>query len=82
MSANVLVQTRIDAAIKERASAILESHGMTISDAVRILLTRTAFEGGLPFDPSPNSLAYNQYIRRAVLAALQELLQLTSQNSS
>ena len=49
MPANALVQTRIDAKVKARAAAVLEEIGMTVSDAVRILLTRTANEGALPF---------------------------------
>ena len=49
MPANALVQTRIDPAVKERAAMVLEKLGITISDAVRILLTRTANEGELPF---------------------------------
>ena len=48
MPANALVQTRIDAKVKARAAAVLEEIGMTVSDAVRILLTRTANEGALP----------------------------------
>lgn len=48
MAANALVQTRIDAEVRDRASAVLESMGLTVSDAVRILLTRTANEGALP----------------------------------
>ena len=48
MAANALVQTRIDAAVKERAAAVLDNMGLTISDAVRILLTRVAKEGALP----------------------------------
>lgn len=39
MASNALVQTRIDAEIKERATAVLENMGLTVSDAVRILLT-------------------------------------------
>ena len=49
MPANALVQTRIDRAVKDRAAAVLGEMGMTVSDAVRILLTRTANEGALPF---------------------------------
>lgn len=48
MTANALVQTRIDAEVRERATAVLEDMGLTVSDAVRILLTRTANEGALP----------------------------------
>ena len=45
MTAKALVQTRIDADVKERATVVLENMGMTVSDAVRILLTRTAKRG-------------------------------------
>jgi len=51
MAANQLVQARIDGAIKEEASAVLAAMGLTVSDAVRLLLTRVAREHALPFDP-------------------------------
>ena len=51
MSANQLVQTRINKAIKEEAAAVLEAMGLTVSDAVRLLLTKIAREHALPFDP-------------------------------
>ena len=50
MAAKALVQTRIDADVKEQATVVLENMGLTVSDAVRILLTRIAREGALPFD--------------------------------
>ena len=55
MPANALVQTRIDPALKERAAAVLGQLGITVSDAVRILLTRTANEGALPFPLIPDT---------------------------
>ena len=51
MAANHLVQTRIDGAIKEEAAAVLAAMGLTVSDAVRLMLTRIAREHALPFDP-------------------------------
>lgn len=51
MAANQLVQTRIDGAIKEEAAAVLAAMGLTVSDAVRLLLTKVAREHVLPFDP-------------------------------
>lgn len=36
MASSTLVQTRIDPDVKERASAVLEGLGLTVSDAVRI----------------------------------------------
>lgn len=51
MAANKLVQTRIDGAIKEEAAAVLAAMGLTVSDAVRLMLTKVAREHALPFDP-------------------------------
>lgn len=70
---NSLVQTRIDPVVKEQAAAVLESMGLTISDAVRILLTRTAKEGGLPFELTPNTEAYDAWFRAKVKEALEDL---------
>ncbi|SFO71768.1 DNA-damage-inducible protein J [Mesorhizobium sp. NFR06] len=72
MPANALVQTRIDADIRDRASAVLESMGLTVSDAVRILLTRTANEGTLPIDLVTNSEAYDIWFRAKVREALDD----------
>ena len=70
MAATALVQTRIDPDVRDRAQAVLESAGLTVSDAVRILLTRTANEGSLPFAP-PDNAAYDAWFRKKVLKALQ-----------
>jgi DNA-damage-inducible protein J len=51
MAANQLVQTRIDGAIKKEAAAVLAAMGLTVSDAVRMMLTKVAHEHALPFDP-------------------------------
>ena len=57
MAANQLVQARIDGAIKAEAAAVLAAMGLTVSDAVRLLLTRVAREHALPFDPLiPNAV--------------------------
>ncbi|MDR1934371.1 MAG: type II toxin-antitoxin system RelB/DinJ family antitoxin [Candidatus Accumulibacter sp.] len=51
MAANQLVQTRIDGAIKEEAAAVLAAMGLTVSDAVRLLLMKVAHDKALPFEP-------------------------------
>ncbi len=51
MAANALVTTRIDGAVKEEAAAVLAAMGLTVSDAVRLMLIRVAREHALPFDP-------------------------------
>ena len=70
MAANALVQTRIDPAVKERAAAVLEDMGLTVSDAVRIMLTRTANEGALPFDLGNNAAAHDRWFRAKIDEAL------------
>jgi DNA-damage-inducible protein J len=72
MAANALVQTRIDADVRDRASAVLEGIGLTVSDAVRILLTRTAIEGALPLELVTNSEAHDAWFRTKVQEALQD----------
>ena len=80
MAANALVQTRIDEDVKERAAAVLEKQGLTISDAVRILLTRTANEGVLPLSHTPYEAAiykgdgsdYDAWFRAKVQEALDD----------
>lgn len=72
-SSNSLIQARIDPEVKEQAAAVLESVGLTISDAVRILLTRTAKEGALPFELTHNRAAYDDWFRAKVQEALADM---------
>jgi len=51
MATNDVVRARIDRRIKEEATAILSATGLTVSDAVRLMLVRTVAEKKLPFDP-------------------------------
>ena len=55
MAANALVQTRIDGAVKQEAASVLATMGLTVSDAVRLMLTRVARDKMLPFDVRPNA---------------------------
>lgn len=50
MPANALVQTRVDKTVKKQAAAVLRDLGLTVSDAVRLLLTRVARDKALPFE--------------------------------
>lgn len=49
-TADTYVRARIDTATKERASEALESMGLSISDAIRLLMLRIADEHRLPFE--------------------------------
>ena len=56
MAANAMVQTRINGVIKEEAATVLAAMGLTVSDAVRLMLTRVARDKALPFEPlTPNA---------------------------
>lgn len=50
MSATEMVHVRIDKRIKTQASKTLSAMGLSVSDAVRVLLTRVAAEKALPFE--------------------------------
>jgi len=50
MPATEMVHVRIDKRIKTKAAKTLASMGLSVSDAVRVLLTRVAAEKALPFD--------------------------------
>jgi len=57
--------------IKEEASAVLATMGLTVSDAFRMMLTRVAREKALPFEPLvPNAetVAAKKEARRGGLA--------------
>jgi DNA-damage-inducible protein J len=51
MTANAVVRARIDEHVKEEASIVLASMGLTVSDAFRIMMIRIAREKALPFEP-------------------------------
>ena len=54
-AADTYVRARIDTNTKERAASALEAMGLSISDAIRLLMLRIADENRLPFDvKAPN----------------------------
>ena len=53
---DAVVRARIDAKVKARAADALAAMGLSLSDAIRLLLVRVANERCLPFDLKvPNS---------------------------
>ncbi|AHE99675.1 type II toxin-antitoxin system RelB/DinJ family antitoxin [Thioalkalivibrio paradoxus] len=57
MSADTVVRARIDSETKKRATAALEAMGLSVSDAIRLLMLRIADEQRLPFTVQvPNAL--------------------------
>ncbi|MCH8930201.1 MAG: type II toxin-antitoxin system RelB/DinJ family antitoxin [Proteobacteria bacterium] len=49
-TADTYVRARIDTATKERAADALEAMGLSVSDAIRLLMLRIADERRLPFE--------------------------------
>ncbi len=49
-TADTYVRARIDSATKERAAGALEAMGLSISDAIRLLMLRVAEERRMPFE--------------------------------
>ena len=50
MAEQVLVQFRTDKLLKQQATMIFESLGMDLPTAIRMFLTRSVLERGLPFE--------------------------------
>jgi DNA-damage-inducible protein J len=50
MASNAVVRARVDEQIKEKATAVLAKMGLTVSDVVRMTLTRVANDSALPFE--------------------------------
>ncbi|PTW62372.1 DNA-damage-inducible protein J [Breoghania corrubedonensis] len=60
MAANDYIRARIDPELKADAAAVLESLGLTISDVMRMTLTRIARDKALPVEltrPNDETLA-------------------------
>ena len=65
-----MLHVRVDDQLKAQASQTLARVGLTVSDAVRILLTRVAQEGGLPAGLTADPDAYDVWFRSKVQQAL------------
>ena len=48
--ASGMVHIRVDEKVKAKAAKTLAAMGLTVSDAVRLLLTRVAAEKAMPFE--------------------------------
>ena len=60
MAATTMVHVRVDERLKAQAAATLAAMGLSVSDAVRVFLTRIVAEQQLPFPlqvPNPETRA-------------------------
>ena len=58
-----VVRARIDATVKDEAIRVLQSMGLTLSDAIRLFLHQVVTEHGIPFQikaPNPVTVAAMQ----------------------
>ena len=72
MPATEMVHIRIDKRVKAQATRALSAMGLSVSDAVRVLLTRVAAEKALPFDlrvPNQTTVAAMKEARAGGLAS-------------
>ena len=50
MASDTVVRARIDRDVKAKAAKVLAEMGLSVSDAIRLLLVRVAVEQALPFE--------------------------------
>lgn len=87
---STMVHVRIDETIKQQASETLQAMGLSLSDAVRVFLTRVVADKKIPFDlraPNTETLAAMQeadeitMLRMARFSTSDELLNDLEKNS-
>lgn len=67
-----VIQTRIDPQIKEKASQVLSLVGLSVSDAMRMFITRTANQGSLPLELFADNQQYDTWFASKVKEALSD----------
>ncbi|WP_029002413.1 type II toxin-antitoxin system RelB/DinJ family antitoxin [Azorhizobium doebereinerae] len=72
MAQSSMLHVRVDDTLKEDAAATLAKVGLTVSDAVRILLTCVVREGGLPPGLTSDPTAYDAWFRAKVKEAMED----------
>ena len=70
MAATSMVHVRVDEQLKAQATATLAAMGLSVSDAVRVFLTRVVAEQQLPF-----ALAAPNAVTRAAIAEARAISQ-------
>lgn len=70
MPANAVVRARIDEDVKRKATKALNRMGLSVSDAIRLLMIRVADDQALPFElhvPNEETIAAMEEARRGGL---------------
>ena len=67
MASDAVVRARIDGRVKDEAAHVLAEMGLTVSDAIRLMLMRGAAEKALPFAvkvPNAETIAAMEELER------------------
>lgn len=67
-----MLHVRVSDELKNEAAQRLADVGLTVSDAVRILLTRVTKEGGLPVGLAVDPQAHDAWFRNKIREALED----------
>lgn len=67
-----MLHVRVNEHVKNEAAQNLERIGLTLSDAVRILLTRIATDGGLPPGLVADNASYDAWFKAKVREAMND----------
>lgn len=67
-----MLHIRIDETLKTQAKTILAQCGLTLADAVRVLLTRVVAEKGLPAGLASDARSYDAWFKAKVQEALDD----------
>jgi DNA-damage-inducible protein J len=81
MATNTIAMARVDHVIKSTAAEVLKESGLTISDAIRIMLTKIAKEHSVPLDmimPNSKTVAAIKEARKDKLKAFNDINSLIS----
>jgi DNA-damage-inducible protein J len=81
-NATAMIHVRVDQKLKTKAAKTLDAMGLSLSDVVRLLLTRIAVEKALPFEvrvPNPVTRAAMEEIRRGNLHTASSVRELMDQ---
>ena len=70
MAQSSMLHVRVDEETKAQATEALAAMGLSLSDAVRILLTRVTREGGLPAGLATDPQAHDAWFHAKVHEAL------------
>jgi DNA-damage-inducible protein J len=79
MPATEMVHVRVDKRVKQRAAKALSAMGLSVSDAVRVMLTRVAAEQSLPFEvrvPNATTAAAMREAREGKLSSFDSVAEL------